>query len=318
MKALVTGGAGFIGSNLVDGLLQAGHQVVVLDDLSTGQMGNLEYTLDRIQFVQGSVLSGDLLLSCAEGCSAIFHCAAIASVARSVADPVAVERVNVEGTLHALEAARNVGAKLILSSSAAVYGTLEEQAAEESMPISPTSPYGAQKAACEAYALAYHRTFGVPTLSLRYFNVYGNRQNPEGEYAAVVPKFLDQAHGGHPLTVFGDGEQTRDFISVEDVVEANLLAVQSSVCDGRALNVCSGEETSIRQLAQWCIEAAESQSEIRYEVARAGEIRHSKGMPNRAFADLRFSASTPLAAGLKNLAITYAYSHLRDAYHHSG
>lgn len=244
----------------------------------------------------------DALRRAADGCEVIFHLAAIASVPRSIEDPIGTGRVNIEGTVQVLEAAAPIGAKVILSSSSAVYGNPEALPVDEtSMPF-PLSPYAAQKLASEAHLAAHHGSKGVRCVSLRYFNVFGPRQDPESEYAAVIPKFVTRALHHRPLVIFGDGSQTRDFIYVADVARANMLAFESGVVDGRPLNIGSGISISVRELAKTVIELTGSKSEIDHQPARAGEVLHSEGAIARASAELGFGPQVSLAEGLSRTA----------------
>lgn len=305
MKVLVTGGAGFIGGHLVERLVALGHAVVVLDNLSTGNMRNLQAVEGRFELVQGSILDSDAIAKATEGCNAIFHLAAIASVPKSVADPVGSEYTNTVGTINLLEAARKVGAQFVFSSSSAVYGNGEEPIKTESLVPMPMSPYAVQKLASEGYVATYAALHGVPGISLRYFNVYGPRQDPNGDYAAVIPKFIERAKDGRDLTIFGTGEQTRDFVHVSDVVEANIRAAQASNANGQAINVCTGLRISMNDLAEAIVAAEPTASKICHAEARSGDVLHSCGDPGRLRDDLGYVPAISLTDGLRATVAAY-------------
>jgi UDP-glucose 4-epimerase len=248
--AVVTGGAGFIGSNLVHALLARGDRVRVLDDLSTGRPVNLDDVRRDVELRDGDVRDARAVAGALEGAAAVFHQAAIPSVARSVDDPVASNDVNVTGTLNVLVAARDAAVeRVIYASSAAVYGNLDTLPMHEQMPTRPASPYGVSKLAGERYLEAFTRTYGLPTVALRYLNVFGPRQNPSSEYAAAIPRFISCTLAGEAPTIFGDGEQSRDFVFVDDVVQANLLAAEArEPAWGRAFNIGRGERRTVNEL----------------------------------------------------------------------
>jgi nucleoside-diphosphate-sugar epimerase len=306
-RFLVTGGGGFIGSNLVEAILGRGDDARVLDDFSSGRRSNLEGSPrwsreggGRLEIVEGDVRSLATCRKAAEGIDFVLHEAAIPSVEQSVRDPIATHAVNVTGTLHMLIAARDAGARrFVLASSTAVYGEGEELPKVESMAPDPISPYGAQKLACEIYCRLFHRLYRLPTIALRYFNVFGPRQDPESEYAAVVPRFLRAVRDGEPPTIFGDGEQTRDFVFVDDVVQANLKAcVAGEHALGRAFNVASGERTSLNRLVATIAALARKPVAPVHAPARGGDIRHSSASIDRATADLGFRPAVDLSDGL--------------------
>ncbi len=250
MRLIVTGGAGFIGSNLVDALVEMGHEVLVVDDLSTGKEENLN---PRARFVRADIADPQVpLADLFAGAECVFHTAALARVPRSIEDPIGTHRVNVTGTLHVLQAAVQAGVRrVVYSSSSSVYGDQEVLPLVEDMRPDPVNPYGMQKLMGELYCRTFHRVYGLSTVCLRYFNVYGPRQVMEGAYRLVIGIFLDQKRRGQPMTVFGDGEQTRDFTHVRDVVQANILAMSSDrVGRGDAINVGTGRETSVNRIAE--------------------------------------------------------------------
>ena len=296
MKALVTGGAGFIGSHLVDALVAGGHEVHVVDDLSTGRLTNLEPALEQgaelhTEDVTDAAWMADLAAIIRP--EVVFHLAAHRDVRRSVADPAFDAAVNVTGTAAVLDAARRAGARrLILASTAAVYGRAGELPARETSPLAPLSPYGASKAAAESYLALYARLHGLSTLALRMANVYGSRQDPDGE-AGVVAIFTAAAAAGSPALVFGDGLQTRDYVHVDDAVDAFLAAGRSPI--GGALNVSTGRETSVREVAERLDVA------IEYAPPRHGELVRSCLDPTAARRALGWEARTGLADGLAGL-----------------
>ncbi len=279
MRCVVTGGCGFIGSHIVDALVRDGCEVAVLDDLSTGK---LEYLNPAAELLEGSVADGEVVRSAVEGATWVFHLAALPRVQQSVDDPVGTHATNVNGTLNVLQAAREHGVeRVVVSSSSSVYGDQETHLMTEDLAPNPLSPYGLHKLIGEQYADLFASLFGMQIVSLRYFNVYGPRQSAEGAYALVIPHFLRLRDEGKPLTVYGDGCQTRDYVHVDDVVRANLNAANSELPVGRAvaLNVGSGEETSVNEIAAMV----------------GGEVEHIIPNPRGAFEELRKCADTSRA-----------------------
>ena len=249
MKHVVTGGCGFIGSHLVDSLIELGHEVVVLDDLSTSEG---PYLNPAATLVQGSITDPALVASVTEGAGCIFHTAAWARIPRSIQDPIGTHNVNVNGTLNVLQAARENGVpRVVYSSSSSVYGDQHSHVMQEDMTPTPKSPYALQKLIGEQYAAMFARLFDMRVVSLRYFNVYGPRQATQGAYVLVIPHFLRMRDAGKPLTVYGDGHQTRGYTHVSDVVRANLLAATADLPAGEntALNIGPAEETSVNEIA---------------------------------------------------------------------
>lgn len=272
-RALVTGGAGFIGSHLVEALVRRGSEVVVLDNLSTGRMENLTAIRNRIDFQQGDVCVEGVLKAAAGGCDVVFHLAAMVSVVQTVDMPVASALVNELGTLRVLEAARQAGVRrAVLSSSSAVYGNDAQVPNLESMTPRPMSPYAVQKLTGELYAGLYHDLYGMETVCLRYFNVYGPRQDPSSPYSGVISIFMDRAISGVSPVIYGDGRQCRDFVYVQDVVAANLLAATGSGAPGGVFNIGTGQATEIKDLWEKIQIAAGSDRPPRFESARPGEI----------------------------------------------
>ncbi len=294
-KYAITGGAGFIGSNLAEALAD-GNEVVVVDDLSAGRKENLAG--QNVDLVEGSILDLDLLKEAFEGCACVFHEAAIASVQRSVEDPIFTSRVGVEGTLNVLVAARDAGAeKVIFASSAAVYGDTPALPKREDMRPEPKSPYAAGKLAGEGFCIAFNEVYGMRNVVLRYFNVYGPRQDPNSEYAAVIPKFVSAYLAGDAPLIFGDGEQTRDFVYVKDVVRANILA--SKGCVPGVYNIASGTRTSLNELSRLVKEITGSKVEAAYSKARAGDIRDSVADIGLA-EEIGYSPSYTMEEGLRD------------------
>lgn len=277
MRVVVTGAAGFIGSHLCRRLVAEGHEVVGFDDLSEGDAGANLADVREVRLAEGDLRDRDAVSRAAAGCEVIFHHAARKSVPRSVAEPEAFAEVNIGGTLNVLLAARDVGAAVVFASSSSVYGDQEAFPLREDLEPRPRSPYAATKLAGEGLARAWWHSYGVPTVSFRYFNVYGPHQDPASEYAAVIPRFATACLSGGTPVIYGDGEQGRDFTFVDDVVEANLLAARAPTeAFGRVLNVGGGREpTSVNELLRLVAEAAGAEVEARFEPAREGDIRRS-------------------------------------------
>lgn len=295
-RILITGGAGFIGSHLAAAWAGQGAEVVVLDSLRGGKRGNLAAIPHT--FIQASVEDAPAVAEAARGVDVIHHLAALVSVPESMEKPRETESINVVGTINVLEAARQAGVrKVVFSSTSAVYGNAEQPMhSEENLP-EPASPYAISKLAGEQYMRLYNEAFGVETVALRYFNVYGPRQDPNSPYAAAVAIFSDRALSGEPLVIFGDGEQTRDFIYVGDVVGANLLAAEKG---SGVYNVASGTRITVNDLAREIISAAASKSEIKHAPPRAGDVLHSRGDVTR-LKGLGWRPKTTLAEGLSIL-----------------
>jgi len=310
MLMLVTGGAGFIGSHLVDGLVSEGHDVRVLDNLATGNPDNLRYS-PKVEFIRGDIRDLDTVQRSAAGVSVIFHQAALPSVPRSIADPVSCHDVNATGTFNVLLAARDAGVRrVVFASSSSVYGNTPELPKRESMPTKPLSPYAAAKLLGEHYARLFFQLYGLETVGLRYFNVFGPRQNPNSEYAAAIPKFIRLILSGGQPTVYGDGEQTRDFTPVQNVVNANLGAAFSPLAPGKVYNVGCGDRISLNTLLALIGEKAGRQVRPEYLPAKAGDVRDSLADIEAARRDLgyepRMRIDTALQALVEHLASTPA------------
>ena len=301
MKVLVTGGAGFIGSTLVRALLERGDEVVVLDDLSTGRRENLEGLEGSIELHEGDVRDAAAVERAVAGCQAVSHQAAEVSVPRSVEDPVRCTQVNVTGTVVLLEAARRAGLRaFVLASSCAVYGDAGGgEPRGETDETRPLSPYAASKLAGEQFVSAAAALHGLGALSLRYFNVYGARQDPSSPYAAVIPKLAEALRAGSEPVIFGDGGQTRDFVHVDDVVRANLAALAAPPeAAGRVFNVGTGCSTDLLSLADAIGRRLGCDRQPRHEPERVGDLRHSRARVELAERVLGFRASLDLEAGL--------------------
>lgn len=293
---LATGGAGFIGSHLCEALLQRGDRVRVLDDLSTGSAANLPR---GAELIRGDICDKDAVAAALAGVDGCFHLAAIASVERGVQDWTGTHRVNLSGTITLLDVIRR-GPRVpfVYASSAAAYGDAPGLPLEETVPVRPLSAYGADKYGCELHAAVATRVHGIPTTGLRFFNVYGPRQDPRSPYSGVISIFCDRLLRGAPVDVFGDGEQTRDFVFVRDVVAALLAAMDRCAAEPSVLNVCTGRPVSVLGLIATLASLGGRAPEIRFHPPRMGEIRHSAGSPARARAALGLAGPTPLADGL--------------------
>lgn len=296
---LVTGGCGFIGSHLCDALIGQGHGARVLDDLSAGKPDNLPA---GATLVVGDIRDRGIVAAAAEGVDGIFHLAAIPSVARSLDDWSGTHQVNLTGTINILEAARSSHhgrpPRVVYASSAAVYGDNEAVPLDESATPLPLTPYGADKLGCEINARLAWSIFKVPNVGLRFFNVYGPRQDPRSPYSGVISRFAERTLSGRPLEVFGDGRQTRDFIFVADVVRFLIAAMADDSASAEVLNVCTGEPTTILTLANAIGECSGRRPAIRHLPPRAGDIRASIGDPGAATRRLSVTARTPLRDGL--------------------
>jgi len=277
MRYVVTGGAGFIGSNIVDELVRRGESVVVVDDLSAGKEDNLAESRNKISFIKGSINDIEAVRRSMHEADYVVHLAARTSVPRSVKDPLETNRVNIEGTLNVLLAARDAKVKrVVLAASSSAYGETPTLPKIESMQPEPISPYGVTNYACELYAQMFGRVYGLQNVSLRYFNVFGPRQDPSSPYSGVLSKFCTAFLEGTEPVVYGDGEQTRDFTYIDNVVQATLLACEAPAASGRVSNVGTGERTSLNQTLELLREISGNKLEAKYEAAREGDIRDSQ------------------------------------------
>ena len=299
---LVTGGAGFIGSNLTEALLKRGHCVRVLDNFSTGKRENLVFDREypSLEIVEGDIRDYPLCQKVMVGMKYVFHQAALASVPQSVEDPQTANSANVEGTLNILLAARDEGVKrFIYASSCAVYGDDPTLPKKEDMVPVPLSPYALQKHVGEHYGRLFFQLYGLETVSLRYFNVFGPKQDPDSIYSAVIPRFIDAFLRGRSLIVYGDGEQSRDFVYIDNVVQANLLAMSTKHVHGEVVNIGCGEMTSLNRLVGILNEILQSKVSPIYEEARKGDIRQSLADIQKARDLLNYKPHVGIEAGLK-------------------
>lgn len=306
-KILVTGGCGFIGSHLVQALQDHGLYVRILDDFSTGKRNNVSALAE---IIEGDVADPAAVADAMSGMDACFHLAAIASVARSTADWAGTSRINLGGTVNVLDAARNAGrgapVPVVFASSAAVYGNPTVSLLRENQEPAPLSAYGADKRACELHAMVATRLHEVPCVGLRFFNVYGPRQDPSSPYSGVISRFAEALARGAAIEIHGDGEQVRDFVFVQDVVQALLHAMERAHALGpRIFNVCTGRPTSIRELARLMRQDAGTQIGVTFLPRRAGDIRVSVGDPSRARETLQWRAQTSLETGLNKTLAWY-------------
>ena len=302
MKTLVTGGGGFIGSNVVRALLERGDDVRVLDNFSTGSRRNLA-GLD-VEVVEGELRSYERVHNAVRGTEVVFHLGALGSVPRSVQDPLTSSAVNVEGTLNVQLAARDEGVRrVVFASSSSIYGNQSELPLREVMAPDPISPYGVAKLAAERYCVSFSRVYdSFETVVLRYFNVFGPRQDPTSQYAAVVPLFITAIAAGEPVTIFDDGEQSRDFTYVDNVVAANLLAADAAGANGRIFNISGGTPTSVNELAVTIGRLLGKPVERRYLPARPGDLRDSWADVSEARSLLGFEPQVELEEGLRRTA----------------
>jgi UDP-glucose 4-epimerase len=300
MKYLITGGAGFIGSHITDCLLARGHEVIILDNLFSGRMENISHISDtqKFRFIRGSITDPFVLRTACESVDGIFHEAAVASVTRSVNNPKATNEANVTGTLNVLVAARDAGVKKVLfASSSSVYGDTPTLPKKESMCPSPKSPYAVSKHAGEEYLRVFSELYGLKTLSFRYFNVFGPRQDPKSDYAAVIPKFITRILNHEKPVIYGDGTQTRDFTYVKDVAEANVKAMNSAA-EG-VFNIAYGQQISLNSLADLISEITGIRTSPVYEQSRPGDIHDSLADSTRAREAFGYSPRYTVKTGLE-------------------
>ncbi|WP_434698979.1 NAD-dependent epimerase/dehydratase family protein [Pseudomonas sp. D1-1] len=300
---LITGGAGFIGSHLTDALLANGHSVRILDDLSTGKRSNLPLDNPAVELIEGDVADAALVARAMAGCSAVAHLAAVASVQASVDDPVRTHQSNFIGTLNVCEAMRQAGVKRVLfASSAAVYGNNGEgQSIDEDTSKAPLTPYASDKLASEFYLDFYRRQHDLEPVMFRFFNIYGPRQDPSSPYSGVISIFSERAQKGLPISVFGDGEQTRDFVYVEDLVQVLVQAIEKPEVQAGAVNVGWNQATTLKQMLQALADVVGDLPAISYGPARSGDIRHSRADNRRLLKRFDLPAQTPMSVGLARL-----------------
>ena len=301
MKVLVTGGAGFIGSHLAERLCREGHRVSVLDNFSTGRRSNVMHLADDVEVIEGDIQSYERAATAVRNCDVVFHQAALPSVPRSVQDPLTSNAANVIGTLNILLAARDARVqRVVFASSSSVYGANRELPKHESMTTKPISPYAVAKLAGEGYCRSFYDVYGIETVALRYFNVFGPRQDPNSHYSAVIPKFMAAMLEGRPPVIFGDGEQSRDFTYVSNVVDANILAMTAENVAGNAYNIACGERISLNMLIEE-LRQLTGRRDIRptYAAPRAGDVRDSHADLSAASADLGYVPAVGLKAALE-------------------
>jgi UDP-glucose 4-epimerase len=299
-RVLVTGGAGFIGSHLVRALLERGDEVRVLDNFSTGNRANLQGLEGEVEVIEGELRSYERVHRAVRGCELVFHQGALPSVPRSLQDPLTTTAVNVEGTLNVLLAARDEGVRrVVFASSSSVYGNQDSLPLSEQARPDPISPYGVAKLAAERFCVSFSRVYPLETVALRYFNVFGPRQDPRSEYAAVVPRFISEAAAGRPVPIYGDGEQRRDFTYVANVVEANLLAAEAPDGNGAVLNIATGQSVSVNELAEAVARTLGRTVERRHLPPRPGEVRASWADVSAARALLGWRPRVGLEEGLR-------------------
>lgn len=306
IQVLVTGGAGFIGSHLVDRLVDAGIRVRILDNFATGSQENLADVSSSVELVTGDVRDPNLTSEVMTGVDTVFHLAALGSVSRSVEDPMMSHQVNVDGTLNLLLAAHRAGVRrFVYSSSSSVYGDNPTSPKHEGLTTQPISPYGVSKLAAEMYCRAFWKVYSLETISLRYFNVFGPRQDPASRYSAVIPRFIDAVRRGEPPTIFGDGEQSRDFTYVANVVQANMLAMQAQQGLGQAFNIACGGRVSIKFLANAVNGLLGKATEPVYSEPRLGDIRDSLADVSSARKFLGYRPLTDFPEGLRQTVAWY-------------
>ena len=297
---LVTGGAGFIGSHLVEALLARGRKVRVLDNFSTGDPANLAAVRDEVEVIDADVTDRAALARAVRGVDLVFHQAALASVPRSVADPAATHEACATGTLNVLLAARDAGVRrVVYAASSSAYGNSERLPKREGDPTGPLSPYAVAKLAGEHYCAAFSEVYGLETVRLRYFNVFGPRQSPDSPYAAVIPLFLRAMLAGRSPLIHGDGQQSRDFTFVEDVIQANLLAAEAPGVSGRVYNVACGRRTSLLELVATINTLLRTDIAPTHDAPRPGDVRHSQADVSRAGADLGYRPRTDIVSGVR-------------------
>lgn len=314
MRILVSGGAGFIGSHVVGALLKEGHEVRVLDNLSTGHLSNLDHVADEIEFIEGDIRDFSTVRRAMEGCEAVAHLAAVPSVPRSIADPIGTHETNATGTLNVLIGAREAGARrIVFSSSSSIYGSGPELPKRESLRPMPMSPYAVSKLAGESYCRSFYEVYELETVALRYFNVFGPRQDPQSQYSAVIPKFIWAYRNGEPPVIFGDGEQSRDFTYVQNVVQANLAALRAAGVGGRMYNIACGKSITLNELAEQLAAQLDVDIQAVHGPARPGDVRDSLADVSLATRELGYDPKVGLAEGLERTIEYFAAEEQREA-----
>lgn len=308
-RYLVTGGAGFIGSNIAEKLVGLGEDVVVFDNLSTGNEGNIEHIAKDIRFVKGDIRNASEVRMALEGVDYVLHQAALASVPRSIDDPVLVNEVNVGGTLTVLEESRHASVKgVVYAASSSAYGDSDVLPKVEDMLPAPLSPYAVSKLVGEHYCSVYSKVYGLPTVSIRYFNVFGPRQDPESQYAAVIPIFITHLLDGKAPTIYGDGEQSRDFTYVGNIVKANIMAAQWDKAAGQVINVACGGRFTLNEIYGMLRELIGEKIDPIYADTRQGDVKHSHADISMAEELLGYSVETSFEEGLKRTVDWYRQS----------
>jgi nucleoside-diphosphate-sugar epimerase len=299
-KVLVTGGGGFIGSHLVDRLLGDGNEVRVLDNFATGHRANLAEVIDEVELIEGDVQSYERAHNAVRGCELVFHIAALPSVPRSIQDPLTSTASNVTGTLNILLAARDEGVRrVVFASSSSVYGPQKEYPQREEAAARPISPYGVSKLAAEGYCRAFTQVYGLETVAVRYFNVFGPRQDPLSQYAAVIPRFITAALDDEPPVIFGDGEQSRDFTYIDNTVDGTVFASTAEGAAGETFNVACGEAITLNQLLEHVREISGKPVEAIYEKGQPGDLRRSQADIGRAREVLGYDPAVDVRTGLE-------------------
>ena len=313
MRYLVTGGAGFIGSNTVDELVRRGHGVVVLDDLSSGKEENLADVRGKITFIKGSITDLEMVQKAMLQADYVIHLAARTSVPRSVKDPIDTNRINVDGTLNVLVAARdNKVKRVVFAASSSAYGDTPTLPKSENMQPIPISPYGVSKYVGELYAQTFGRCYGLENVCLRYFNIFGPRQDPDSPYSGVLSRFATGFLDSAPPVVFGDGEQTRDFTFVDNAVAANILASEAPTASGRSFNIGTGHSVSLNQVLKMLQKISGKTVEAKYETAREGDIRDSLADIRLAQESLGYEPTVQFAEGLERTFAWYQAQHAKN------
>jgi len=299
-RVVVTGGAGFIGSHIVDGLLEQGFEVVVLDNLFTGKKEFIKHNLKRITFIKGDIRNKKDAEKALKGADYVLHEAAMRSVPASLGVPHEYNDINIDGTVTLLDAARKLDIKrLVFASSSSVYGDCEVLPQRETMLPDPRSPYAITKAAGEYYLRTYYKLYGLGTVSLRYFNVFGPRQDPNSQYSAVIPLFMKAIKANKSPVIFGDGEQTRDFTFVKNIVEANILAMQCKKAEGEVMNIANGEGVTVNQLVEKINRILGKNVKAKHVAERAGDVKHTLADNSKAMDILGYKGSVGFDGGLK-------------------
>jgi len=301
MKFLVTGGAGFIGSNIVERLLKMGYSVSILDNFSTGRRENLNDFAKDIEIIEGDIRNYHLVLKSVKNIDVILHQAALPSVQRSIIDPIKTNEVNICGTLNILEAAKKQGVRrIVFASSSSVYGDSEELPKHEKMIPNPLSPYAISKLTCEHYLKVFNKLYGLETISLRYFNVFGPKQDPNSQYSAVIPKFIKAIKNRERPTIYGDGSQSRDFTYIENVVQANILASTANLKDfGISLNIACNFNVTLNELINYIVKYLNVDIKPIYLKSRVGDIKHSLAEIKLAKKMIKYSPNVSFEKGIK-------------------